>query len=309
MRYKVNAPVEGNIYLDCPYSFKKEGYAIEFHLDSDKKLAEIAIWIDVSSRDIEKFKSEISKKNGIIHLKVGGDAEVKNKIKNEYQLLESNLSFISQGILRKIHWDKVKEEFIPQNEEEKKYIKVFSFKTTEEYSDPKATIKETILKHYVINGAKYEQLAIPKAFWREGINYFKKFQYIQAFYNYYFIIEGLYANGKSGEKEVLKEFAKSSELSEICEKTLNQFKKDKRHGKKLIEMMNEENCPNDKFGLQRLLFKIRGRLHHYSKKSSKSVSTPFSQREFETVALICGYVACLAIGYREVKINTENRNI
>jgi len=181
MRYKVIAPVEGDIYLDCPYSFQKEGYTIEFDLDSNKKLLGIAIWIDILGRDIEKFKSEISKKDGIIHLKIGGDAEVENKIKNEFQLLESNLSFISQGILRRIHWDKAKEEFIPQSEEEKEYIKVYSFETTKEYPNPSATIKETVLEHYVINGAKYIDLAIPKAFLREGINYFKNFLYVQAF--------------------------------------------------------------------------------------------------------------------------------
>jgi len=77
----------------------------------------------------------------------------------------------------------------------------------------------------------------------------------------------------------------------------------------LIDMINEENCPNNKFGLQKLLFKIRGRLHHYPQRSSKTVGTPFNQKEIETIALICGYIACLAIGYREVKKNTNKSNI
>jgi hypothetical protein len=298
--------VEGNIYLDHPYSFKKGDYKYEFHLDSDNKLEEIAIMINIPYKNIEKFKSDISEKNGMPHIKLGADIEIENRIKDEFKLLESNLSFICKGILKKIHWDKAKEEFIPQEDKEKKYIKVFSFKTTKKYLDPKATIKKDVLKHYVKNGSRYAEFAILKAFWREGINYFKKFQYVQAFYNYYFIIEGLYANGKTSQKAVLKEFSKSTELSKICEETLDKFKKDQRHGKKLIEMMNEENCAYNRSGLQNFLFKMRGRLHHFSQKSSILVSTPFNQKEFESAAFICGYIACLAIGYSEVQLNKEN---
>jgi len=307
MRYKVTAQVEGNIHLNSPCSFNKGDYLFEFHTNNEERLITIAICIDVAYSDIDKYRSEISKKDGIVHLRVGRDAEVSNRIKNEFQILESNLSFISEGILKKIHWENAKEEFLPQNEEEKDYVKVLSLERRKEYPEPKTILKETMLEHYVINGAKYEELAIPKAFWREGMNYFTNFQYVQAFYNYYFITEDFYANGKMSEKEVMKEFARSSEFSEISDKTLKTFLNEERHGKKLLEMMKEENCTVDKAGLQKLLFNLRGRLHHYSKRGRKPSVSPFNQKEFETIALICGYIACLAIGYREVIINTAQR--
>jgi len=234
MRYKVTASVEGILYLEKDFSFNNNDLIVEFLIDKENKLSEISISIDVKGKDVEKYRSVISKIDGIVHISVSGDAAVENRIMNSFRLLESNLSFISRGALRKIHWESAKEECIPQSEEEKECVKVSSFRTTKEYPEPKILIKETVLEHYVKEGEKYEELATEKAFWREGMTYYRNFQYIQAFYNYYFVIEGFYANGKTSEKEVIKEFSKSKELSEIADKATKTFLNEKRHGKKRI---------------------------------------------------------------------------
>jgi len=306
MRYKATATVEGHIHLDRGISFQKKDLVFEFVVGQDNRLERITIWKDIIGKDIEKYRGEIYRKDGIIHINMGGDAELEEKIINEFRLLESNLSFISRGALKKIDWENVEEEFISQNEEEKQIVTVYSFKSSKgKYLRTKAKINERVLEHYVIEGQKYDELAIPKAFWREGFNHHKNGQYIQAFYNYYFIIEGFYANGKTGKKEVLKEFSRSKELLHVLNKTLEKFDEKNRHGKKLRSMLEEINCASNNAGLSKLLFRVRGRVHHFSNKSRKTVGTPFNQKEFETIVLIGGYISCLAIGYREVKINNS----
>jgi hypothetical protein len=47
------------------------------------------------------------------------------------------------------------------------------------------------------------------AFCREGISDINTFRYITAFFSFYFVIEGLYANGKWRLNEVTAEYLKS----------------------------------------------------------------------------------------------------
>lgn len=305
MRFKITAPVDGNLLLDQPYLLKRDDLEFEFLIDKERRLSEIAVSKDILQKDIYRYKSTISKADGVVHLSVGGDPFVKGQIMTSLRFLESNLSFASGGALRKIHWESGKEEFIPENEEEKGIIAVSSLRTTKEYKERRTRLSTAVLAHYAVDGERYAELVIPKAFWREGLTNFSNFQYIQAFYNYYFVIEGLYANGKTGEKEVLKEFAKSKEFADISEKTLKTFFNVRRHWRRLLQMLKEEDYAVNKEGLQKLLFKVRGNVHHYSNRSKKTTATPFNQDGFETIALICGHIACMAIGYREVKINNK----
>ena len=304
MRYKATASVEGKLNLIRGISFNANGLTYEFIVDEENILKKISIWKDIEGKDVEKYRGNICKRDGIYHINMGGKADLEEKIINEFRLLESNLSFISLGALNKINWETIEEEFIPQNEEEEESILVKSFKITKnQYPKKNVRLSEDVLKHYVIDGHKYDELAIPKAFLREGLNYHRNCQYIQAFYNYYFIIEGFYANGKTGEKEVLKEFSKSAELAEVLKKALDKFKENNRHGNRLIFLLKEIKCDSDILGLQKLIFSIRGRVHHFSNKMRNNIGTPFNQQEYESIAAISQYISSLAIGFREVNIN------
>ncbi len=304
MIYKATSDIEGNVYLDGPISINYEDLVFDFIVDNDLKLQKICIWKQIPEKDIWKYRNSFEKENGIFHLRVGGDIELEGRILHEFQLLAANLSFISRGALNKICWDSQKEEFIPQNEEEQKLVSVNGIRFSRGApSQVKAHMNSKVIQHYVNKSHQYNNLYILKAFWNEGFSFQKKGLYIQAFYNYYFVIEGLYADGKTGEKQVMRKFISSCELLGVVNKACAEVLKKKNYRLILNNMIQEIGCEADEKGLLKLLFITRGRVHHFSNKSSKKTGTPFNQSEFEAVAIFSGYISCLAIGLQEVKLN------
>jgi len=132
---------------------------------------------------------------------------------------------------------------------------------------------------------------------------FQSFRYVQAFYSFYFVIEGLFAGGKTGEKAVLKEFSKSMEFSQIAKDQLESIFKEPRHRASLKKLFAEEGCSTDAPGLQQFLYKIRGNLHHYARRSPKTRGTPFNQKEYESIALLTMLIATAVIANRFIAIN------
>ena len=79
---------------------------------------------------------------------------------------------------------------------------------------------------------------------RGRINRRHRFEFLDAFYNFYFIIEDCFSGGKTSEKEVLKEFGKSEEFQKILESTHRIFLENKRkeHLLTLESLMSKEGC-------------------------------------------------------------------
>src|SRR5207247_1609074 len=99
-------------------------------------------------------------------------------------------------------------------------------------------------------------------------NRFHDLQYAQAFHHFYFVIEDLFAQRKSGEKETLKAFQASNELMRILETALATFANARHtHAERLKAGLADEGCDLSATGLAKYVFRVRGRLHHYSSSS------------------------------------------
>jgi hypothetical protein len=300
--------VDSDIILECPYSFEVEGYTYDFLIDNHKRFNCVSI---CSKADITKFKQHVTRgEDGIPHFTISSDLELQNKLIDKLQLLESNMSFNTMGGVTRFYWNNPREEFIPENDAEKKDLVMYSFQLTKEYKKPKIRIKneKDSLERFVKYGDRYEELKIPKAFCREGLINHRNFQYVQAFYNYYFVIEDFYSKGKTSTKELLKEFMGSPGLAKYINSCLEKFGQDNLHGEKLRSLLDQEKLPFNTTGLLRLIIIMRGMLHHYHRRGTKLKGTPFNQKEFETIAVICNYIAVQAIAFREVEINQLYEN-
>lgn len=301
------AKVEGTVELQHAISVERDGIFFEFRTDKFSTLNEIAVSVNVPRDKIGKFASSAKKGKGEIaaSITIGGDKELHDKLTNELQILESNLAFASRGALKRIDWKTPKQKFIPEDPEEEKLVKISSFSYKSGYPDPIVTISPESLKKLVLTSVPYNQLYIPKAFWREGLRFYQSAEYVNAFYNFYFVIEDFYADGKTGSKEVLRAFARSQEFEKVARKVLQQVAEKKTHHERLVEIIRDENCSLDPQGLQQVLYRMRGNLHHYCTKGNKVKGTPFSHQEFETIAFVAMLTSTLAIGYREAVISQE----
>ena len=136
------------------------------------------------------------------------------------------------------------------------------------------------------------------------MNEFNSRRYINAFYNFYFVLEDIYGEGKTRNKDIAKTFRESTDFIEITEWMLKGFlKKDNRHNSNIQRFCDEEKVTYDVGGLIDLLQKIRGNLHHYSSKSSKHLGTPFTHEEFESIAFLTMGLALQTILRKIVDIN------
>lgn len=235
---------------------------------------------------------------------IEGNREEYLELIREFQELEAVLSFETAGSLKSVAWDSPKEEFIPETEEEKRRVGVYSFHLTKEYPDYPASLDERTLDDIIKIKKHYESLIVPKAFYKEGTNEFTSRRYINAFYNFYFVLEDLYGKGKTKNKDVADAFRNSKDFKEILEWMISeQIGKTERHRIGIKRFCEEEGVTYDIDGLIDLPQKVRGNLHHYSSKSSKHLGTPFSHEDFESIAFLTMGLALQTILRRTVDIN------
>lgn len=304
MKYSLECKATGKVMIKKRIQVK-EGIR-EYILTPDEKgwLSSIKIITEVS--DPKKFSSRIEPGNGKVALNIiiDGDRELKEQLIWEFQKLESLLSFNTDGSLKTINWDEPQEDFIPENEEEEKQVSVRNMYFTKEYPEYPSQLREELFAEIVDTKEYFIPLIVPMAFYREGMNEFHSRRYINAFYNFYFVLEDFYAQGKTKNKDIGDAFIESKEVREFMRWMIedNLVKYDK-HRTNIQKFCVEEKVSYGIDGLINLLLKVRGNLHHYSGKSSKHVGTPFLHEDFQSIAFFAMGLTIRAILQRIVEIN------
>jgi hypothetical protein len=264
-----------------------------------------SIKINKKVKTTQNYSAKLEPGDGEVKAKIAidGDRDEYLELVREYQELESVLSFTTNGSLKSIAWDSPKVDYIPETEEEQKRVNVYGFQRIKEYSDNPKFLDEKKFDDIIKSKENYRSLIVPKAFYRDGMNEFTSHRYINAFYNFYFILEDFYGEGKTQNKDVANAFKDSKDFRGILEwmvKNINQYEK---HQTNIRRFCDEEKVTYDNNGLIDLLQKIRGNLHHFSSKSSKHLGTPFSHEDFESIAFLTMGLALQAILQKIVKIN------
>jgi len=288
--------------LGCGFSSGASDLSYALTADKTGRVVSATIQAKVPPEKVAAFYSTVSPGRGSSKLNVtlGGDKDLYERMVLEFRKLECNLGFALRGqALRRINCQQMKIDFVPENDDERARLGVSAYEVTRGYNERPLRISGQTLRQAIQHGTRFPELDVHKAFLHDGMNQFHALQYVAAFYQFYFVIEDLYAAGKTSEKEVVKAFAASDELTSNLEIAIRQFTKDDdRHSQVLERFMSAERCERTVAGLRTFLFRIRGHLHHYSSRSTKPKSTPFNQRDFETVALLGMLIARLAIDTR-----------
>lgn len=254
----------------------------------------------------QKYSAKIEPGEGKVKAKIviDGDRDEYLELVREFQELESVLSFATTGSLKSVAWDAPREDFIPETEEEKRQVSVYGFHFTKEYPDYPASLDEGAFDVIIKSKEHYGSLLMPKAFYKDGINEFTSRRYINAFYNFYFVLEDFYGEGKTKNKDIADAFRNSKDFREILEWMIKEnLDKYERHRISIKRFCDEEKVKYDIDGLIDLLQKVRGNLHHYSSRSSKHLGTPFSHEDFESIAFLTMGLALQTILRKIVDIN------
>ncbi len=297
MRYALRADIEGKLKIGTYLLVGPDGLSYELHTDEQGWLTHVRVGARVVPAE---FAASVVPEPAGNHVRVEikHNPKIKAQLLKALQALESELSFAAQGALQRLRWDRVTEERIPETDEERSLVSVPEVGLASDYPPREVSLSPEEIRTAIEDGCFFPELTLPKAFLREGMNEFSNFRYIQAFYNFFFVIEGFYSQGKSAEKEVLKAFASSPELTHVTEWAFDQSCQDERHKANLLGHLQEEHCQQNPAGIQKMILRARGRLHHFPGSGRRRGVTPFSQAEFESVSWLLMRIASYSVFLR-----------
>jgi hypothetical protein len=303
MKLKLTADVEGVLQLTDPSSsIIAERPPFTFELISDDKNQVNKAIVTMQLDEADSASSRLLSENGNIAVHYPPDAF--RLTVEQLQVLESNLSFaFHESPIRRIRWDRPSINLIPENDSESSRVDTWNFVLTRSFPHQPCRIREAGFREMMTEAPRFESLAVLKAFIREGKNDFRDLRFVHAFYSFFFVIEGLFADGHSKKSKMLKAFSESKELRLATQITLNVLAKDNDTYQTFHKLFAGRQLTLDHNGVWTFLVNTRGQLHHYSLKSSQRVDTPFSQEQFEKPALLAMLLAGQSVCARIMTIN------
>lgn len=181
-----------------------------------------------------------------------------------------------------------KHEWIAETEEEKQKLQLFGFNEgRKELEDHEISpISFDLLVRPIISAVKTKKHDVILVFYRRGCNDVKQEEFIEAIYDFYFVLESAFANGKNKNYAVKKEFLKSKKLRKYIENTQEELLKssDRSRYKILLEGKSVDE-------LIKFMVDTRGFLHHHTQKR-KDIWNPEKQGRFKTEAFFFQRLCC-----------------
>lgn len=296
MKFGVVCDVEGKTFLDNGATIEHGGMRYIFYVKDikDRLLTHIRIISDVDDSNRYSYhRSEVAA-DGSFMVTRDFEAHIYQKLIRSLQTLESLLGVLAN--IKRVFWNKATFEYYPETTEEFNRINIlpaFFFMHEIPLDDP-IEISIADLTPYLRRLDNLNRLAVPMSFYREAKVEYSAGRYINSFFNSYFIIEGLFGNGKWRKEAVVKELTDSSVFSGFVQSFLDEVDKnnDPNEGLTKAQLTDELQKINQPFtveGLVKCLVETRGRLHHFSIASSKAQGTPFNHLDYKSISLI-GFV-------------------
>jgi hypothetical protein len=180
-----------------------------------------------------------------------------------------------------------KHEWISENEEEEKKLQLvnFSYSKKELNDEEIEPISFDLLARPIISAVKKQEHDVIFSFYRRGSNDIREEEYIEAIYDFYFVLESFFANGKSKNYLVEKEFKESEKLrnhiTDLCDHSKFLASLDTEDRTKCKRILDGKSV--DK--IIKFLINTRGFLHHHTTKR-KDIWNPEKQDRFRPEALI-----------------------
>lgn len=296
--------VSSNALIDSPVTVTRGTRTYTFLPSARGSIGRIQILAPADRP--ERFRSELIPTPGQTadwQMTLNTDEDLLDSIERDFQELEGHMALFL-GLTR-IRWSEMKWELVFDAPEERTATQVFGFQERRRHREPPVQVEKKGLEDLVSNIGAHPTLVAPLAFLREGNSDFASFRFINAFFNFYFVLEGLFGNGKTKNPAVEKAFKDSPALVRALTDMLPELKR--RDIKVWARLQSECAVFNQALnaeGAIRLLVRTRGRLHHFSNNPKRREGTPLSQKDFEHAAELARSAAIFGLMYRVVELNT-----
>lgn len=274
VKYKYS--VDGDLRFQEDLLFDFKGRRYEFESDDKCFLKSISVSVQA---DVDKYAPKVTplaNQKAKLHIEIKEPAS--NFIKEETRNLEGLLSLFG---INEIDLSYPEILWIPENEEEKSKIQLPSFKAGINKDKPLSELlPPDIMARAIIASFDNFEWQIPFTFYRKAMLDYKNGWFLDACYDYFFLLEYLFADGKFRTNEVKKKFRMAPELSGAIQEML------KDHGtlqylksisiKKYDKILGNGSTET----ISDFFVDLRGEIHHHSKKD-KNRWHPANQQSFK----------------------------
>jgi hypothetical protein len=152
-------------------------------------------------------------------------------------------------------------------------------------------VAATTLSKLILERDRFKDMIVPFVFWSHGLRDMSEQHLIGAYYNFFFVLEVLFAPGYSSPKKVERLFLSSPELRESVDAVRARREKDILSAISLRRLLKTARCEATTEGVIRFLVKTRGRLHHANLPTSPAHWLPTHAERFsEEVRLVAAIV-------------------
>lgn len=170
--------------------------------------------------------------------------------------------------------DNPKIEWIPENAEEKKKIQSINTGpiTYSKNKLPARPLQHDILVKSLIAAKQINEarsVEIPLNFYRKGTHDIFERRYIEAIYDFYFVIETIYGDGKFKKKAIIEKFTQSTGLRNSIKKTLDSPDHEILRDNALKKIYEQKIASKSIEEIIEHIVELRGFLHHHTIKNNK----------------------------------------
>lgn len=293
MRLKLIAKAEGKTAVPYSITVLAGGYGISVFGDPKGMINSIEVSTAIRDQD-EELPSITPTPEGPVKAVIRA-----NRTKTQDDLFELLHYIESLGAfwlgIRKIHWETAKREWVPETDDDKRRLTLLSHGIDWSFPEEPQLFSPRIMYELVEDRDRLRYLMIPMAFVREGINDYKRFRFVSAFYQFYFYLEDLYAGGKWKTKAVKAAFRRSPQMREVAQQAVELFSRPTNRSDRigLEEFLAEQGFKFTAEGILDLIVEMRGQLHHFSQRSPKTHGHPLNQAMFKPLAYLLMH-CCMA---------------
>ncbi len=275
VKYKYSVEGDLRFQSDLAFEYKKRGY--EFEIDEQGFLTGIYVSVrteaDKYAPQITTLTNDVAKYH--IHIK---DEPTAIFIKEEIRNLEGILSLFG---MNEIDLTYPEISWIPENAEEKEKIHMPKYKAGISKEKPiSEPLPPDLMARAIMIAFDSFDWQIPFTFYRKAMVDYKNGWFLEACYDYYFLLEYLFSDGKFKTNEVKKNFIASPELQGAIKKVLDDKSTIKYlqtvSQKKYDKILNGKSAEE----ISDFFVDLRGKIHHQSKKYKKGWH-PANQQDFK----------------------------
>lgn len=298
MRVKYHYPVKSNFPLLEKWPIKVEKYSVELS-EENRRVRTVSVPLDGT----ERLLAYVAPDDSTVDFAI----DVGNTASNDdaEQFLITVQGLLSLFGKFSIDFSTCKTEWVPESEEEKSKIEInnYSLKIGKPQVNDPVPLTFEDLARAIFAAPELSDYQLPLSFIRRGVEDMAQDRYIEAFYNFFFFLETLFAPGYSDPKRITEKFIKAKEIRDAIAQA-RQDDESPAHSKNkelkgLLSKTDEEIIEG--------LVETRGNLHHHSRHRPRWHSEKSSQHEAEAV-LIQSIAVTIALNEAVARIYDPNRN-